>query len=440
MSSIVVRGCSWLLLSMVLVPSVRAGADDESWASKKIILTRDGIRIGQGDGKGVVLYTADLSEIVYRVIREQDGWLLVRERGVEGWLSKDSAVLLKNAVPYFSDRLRANNRDALAYAHRGCAWREKGEMDFALKDFDEAIRLASETDERFVPVRPIVGRIFGGGPQMQMQVPQHPSWFRQRGLLYDEKGEYDKAIRDFSEAIHLNPQDPHSYVERGITFKRKKEFDKAIADHSEAIRLDSKWANAYFNRANVYKARKDYDCAISDFSEAIRLDPQDPDAFFNRANIYKAWKDYDRAISDFSEAIRLDPQDPDAFFNRDNIYRGKKDYVKAAADLCEVIRLDPKDPDAHEALAWLLATCPDSKVRDGEKAVQCAGTACELTDGKSAYCLATLAAAFAEVGKFDLAVKWQQRALESTKYDKDEGSQARLRLQLFHDRKPYRED
>src|SRR5262249_4812755 len=161
---------------------------------------------------------------------------------------------------------------------------------------------------------------------------------------------------------------------------------------------------------------------------------------FNRANVHKARKDYDRALADFSEAIRLDPQDPDAFFNRASIYRGKKDYAKAAADLREVIRLDPKDPDAHAALAWLLATCPDSKVRDGEKAVQCAGRACELTDGKSASCLATLAAAFAEVGKFDLAIKWQQRALESPQYDKDEGTQARLRLQLFHDRKPYRED
>ena len=66
--------------------------------------------------------------------------------------------------------------------------------------------------------------------------------------------------------------------------------------------------------------------------------------------------------------------------------------------------------------------------------------AVKLTDGKSAYCLATLAAAFAETGRFDLAVKWQTRALEAPQYEREEGPSARQRLQLFESRKPYREE
>src|SRR5262249_13184085 len=123
-----------------------------------------------------------------------------------------------------------------------------------------------------------------------------------------------------------------------------------------------------------------------------------------------------------------------------NIYRARKDYAKAVADFAEVTRLDPKAPDAHDSLAWLLATCPNEKVRDGARAIDIAGTACELTGARSPYYLQTLAAALAEAGKFDLAVKWQTRALESGRLDRSEEAKARERLALFESRKPYREE
>jgi tetratricopeptide (TPR) repeat protein len=308
--------------------------------------------------------------------------------------------LLDEAIPYFTGRLRANAQDALAYAHRGRAYQEKGDFERALRDFDDAIRFAGQPGE--VAVGPLGFR--------RLAVPRTPgfapqaSWYRNRGLVYEEKGDRDRALRDFAEAIRLNPLEPLTYVDRGRTYKGQKDYDRAIADYGEAIRLDPAFAAAYFNRANAYKARKDYDRAIPDYGDAIRLDPSDPDAFFNRANIYKV----------------------------------QQRYPLAVRDLQEVVRLDPKDADAHDALAWLLATCPDAKVRDGAKAVEHAGTACELTDGKSPRCLATLAAAFAEAGRFDLAVRWQKQALEAPTFARDEG--ARQRLQLFEDKKPYRDE
>src|SRR5262249_23655202 len=98
------------------------------------------------------------------------------------------------------------------------------------------------------------------------------------------------------------------------------------------------------------------------------------------------------------------------------------------------------DADAYSNLAWVLATCPEEKVRDGKKALDYATTACELTSWKASYMLATLSVAYAELGQFDEAIRWQKRALESPSYEKAEGDQPRRRLRLFEGRIPYRED
>jgi tetratricopeptide (TPR) repeat protein len=390
------------LVCVLPVPALAADQDNASWVGKRVLLRRDDVRIGHADDKGQIVYIADLTDMAYRVLGDTNGWLRVRHGGTEGWFAKDSAILMDDAIPYFTDRLAVNGRDALAYAHRGRAWQEKGELERALRDYDTAIRIASGVDER--PMGPL-----GLRPLFARPMPTHApqvSWYRARAIDYDRMGQPDKAIRELTWAVEVNPADALTYVDRGLTYKALKDYDKALADLGEAIRLDPQWASAYFHRANLFKARRDYDQALADYSAVIRLDPKDTDAYFNRANTYRA----------------------------------RKEYARAAADWSKVVRLEPTDAEAHDRLAWLLATCPDETVRDGPRAVDLAGTACDLTEGKSPYCLATLAAAFAETGRFELALKWQRRALESTEYERDEGLSARQRLARFENRQPYREE
>ena len=180
--------------------------------------------------------------------------------------------------------------------------------------------------------------------------------------------------------------------------------------------------------------------ALKDLAEAIRVNPSASSWYGNRALIYLESKKYDEAIQDLSACIELAPDSDAAYRNRAVAYSRKKDFAKAAADYEKVVELKPDSPVGQNGLAWLLCTAPDDKVRDGKRAVEHAAKACELTEYKNGGYLDTLAAAYAEVGEFDKAVEWQEKALKVGDIPVKDLDAARKRLELFKQKKPYRGD
>ncbi len=126
-----------------------------------------------------------------------------------------------------------------------------------------------------------------------------------------KKGDYDKAISDFTEAIRLKPKFAEAYNDRGAAYPRKS-ADKAISDFTEALRLNPNYALAYYNRCVAYDEKGDYDKAISDCTEAIRLNPKFAKAYYNRGIVYYNKGDYDRAVADFKSALQIDPNNTNA--------------------------------------------------------------------------------------------------------------------------------
>jgi tetratricopeptide (TPR) repeat protein len=267
------------------------------------------------------------------------------------------------------------------------------------------------------------------------------------------KKDYDKAIADFTEAIRLEPKNArayfnrgsvwkvkcdYAYVDRGVARKAKGDYDKAIADFTEAIRLDPKLASGYVARGSVWLDKGNHNKAVADYTEVIRLEPKSARGYVSRGAAWAYKKEYDKAIGDFNEVIRLNPKDTMTLEFRGGVWEAKGDYDKANADFNEAVRLAPRSAFAYRRIAWLRATCPNAKYRDGKKAVENATKACEVLRREDADFISTLAAAFAESGDFKKAVEQQTKAIKlAPEADK---SDYRSRLDLYTQGKPYRDE
>jgi tetratricopeptide (TPR) repeat protein len=74
--------------------------------------------------------------------------------------------------------------------------------------------------------------------------------------------------------IRLDPKYVLAYFNRAFTWLNKGDLNRAIADYSQAVKIDPKYALAYFNRGVVWKHLGNIDRALADFNEAVKLDPE----------------------------------------------------------------------------------------------------------------------------------------------------------------------
>jgi lipoprotein NlpI len=168
-----------------------------------------------------------------------------------------------------------------------------------------------------------------------------------RGIEYSNKGDRERAIADYTQAINLDPKYAKAYNNRSNEYFEKGEFDNAIADLNKAISFDPKYAEAYDNRGNAYSGKGDQDRAIVEYNQSISLDPKNAKAYNNRGDSYRLKGDVDRAIADLNQAVTLDPKYIRAYANRGLAYGDKGDYDRAIADFSQLIGMDSKDSISH---------------------------------------------------------------------------------------------
>lgn len=97
-----------------------------------------------------------------------------------------------------------------------------------------------------------------------------------RAWAYDELGEIDKAIEDYSRVIQIQPDFLDSYVARGYSYAKKGDLERAIEDYSLALRVDPDQFEARFNRALAYEQQGDLKRAVEDYQKAYDVNPENP--------------------------------------------------------------------------------------------------------------------------------------------------------------------
>jgi tetratricopeptide (TPR) repeat protein len=252
---------------------------------------------------------------------------------------------------------------ALVYNNRGLVYLKTGDYDQAITDFSQTLKLISDANDSSQNIRqdsselgtfkssdrefPIVSFLSTGVSDYVVYV--------NRGGAYFSKGDNDRALADFNQAIKLQPDFTFAYFNRAAVYFTKQDYDRALADLNQTIKLQPNLALAYIKRGSVYYFKSDLDSALADLNQAIKLQPNSAFFYSIRGEIYTNRDDADRAIADLNQAIKLQPDLISAYLGRARNYGNKKDYDHAFADLNQAIKLAPDNAETYNARGWAYA-------------------------------------------------------------------------------------
>jgi tetratricopeptide (TPR) repeat protein len=379
---------------------------------------------------------------------------LVEEARVHAQQDKPDAALedLNNAL-----KLDANNAAVLLL--RAELYREKGEKETALADMDRVLKLKPDLvvavrmrASLLVEMDKLEAALVDLDKLTQLE-PKDVRMFEAKANILTRLKRYDEALATLEKALALDADKLELLLLRAGIYQEKGDKEKAMDEVDRALKLKPDFPMAIRTRALLLAENKRFDDAIGELEKLRKLDPKDTKTLLQLAVLYGIQKKVDQAIDAYSAVLDEEPEEWRALQGRADLCLNFGKHAEAVADYEKAMKLHPKgeellkDPD-NEALvknlqsllnnfAWVLATSPDDKLRDGKRAIQLATEACELSQYKLAYILSTLAAAYAETGDFDAAVKWSSKAVEIG--DPKHNESLKKELETYKAKKPMRE-
>jgi tetratricopeptide (TPR) repeat protein len=216
----------------------------------------------------------------------------------------------------------------------------------------------------------------------------------------------------YERVVQVSPDNAEMRTKYAAELRKAGRYDDAEREDRAAVALAPDFAQAHNDLAMCLGYMHKYDDAITEFQEAVRLDPESGEAWYNLAATL--------------ELVHRDAEAVDAFHHlAGKKWGGEEGRLRLAAVLARlgdfagsvttyrgILADDPGNVRAMGGLAWIMATAPDEKLRDGPEAVRLAGRACDLTHRQNPIHLRTLAAAYAQSGQFAAAADAAQQSLD----------------------------
>ncbi|NUQ65547.1 MAG: tetratricopeptide repeat protein [Pirellulales bacterium] len=291
--------------------------------------------------------------------------------------------------------------DYRKYVLRGEAMAKKGMLDEAVAEFDMAVRIKPDFLE---------GRV-------------------NAAILRIDQGMLDEAAVRLNRVLEMDPQHAKAHCSLGVVLGKQGKLDEAIAHFETSLKLKPDDSAAHANLGRALQQKGMLEEATTHFRKALELQSEDPLGHFRLATVLLARGMLEEAVQHLRRVLQIDPQFVDARLMLGNVLAAQGQFDGALAQFQETIAADPDNLTAINCLARLLAACPNDSVRDGPRAVRLIESACKATGYRDPILLSTLAAAYAEVGKFPEAIATATRAL-SLVAARDRSTAHRIRREL----------
>jgi tetratricopeptide (TPR) repeat protein len=207
------------------------------------------------------------------------------------------------------------------------------------------------------------------------------------------------------------------------------------------MQLDPDNVGARRNLGVVLRSMGRLDEAIATYREALALRPDDF-ATHNALGVALAERGRsDEAVGQFLRVLEWRPDDPDAHHNVAVALASEQRPADAFEHFRRALEVRPDWPASLSGLAWMLATYPDTDVRDPQEAVRLAARAADLTNRQQVQPLDALAAAYAAAGQFDRALDAALVAIDRAAAlgQAELAAEIGQRLQLYRQNRPYRQ-
>jgi tetratricopeptide (TPR) repeat protein len=360
---------------------------------------------------------------------------------VRAQLHEDMADRLKD----YDQAITLDPGNVDAWQARALTYAEKGDLDKAIEDFRQLLKNHADNVAAHLAIGEVLTnmeKFEEAGKHIEEGIKLKPDLalgYTLRAKLHVAQKDLKAAIADLDKALKVEPGDIPALIMRARVHHEAGNMAAAKDDAERILVLNPDLPQGLILRSLILAADGKLVDAIADMESVLEKDPTNVAFRLQLAGYFIQDKRHTKAIEIFTKILDEDESNWIARQARADTFLSIGKHAEAIADFEVVLKEHPDDDGILNNFAWVLATSPEDKLRDGKRAVTLATKACETTEYKKAHILSTLAAAYAETGDFDTAKKWSQKAVELGGKDKEVDEQLKQELQSYEQEKPWRE-